>query len=65
VPIIGARRLAQLEDNIRSLNLTLSPAQLERLDAVTAVPLGFPHDLMKLDPVRAIVFGGLRDRIKA
>ena len=65
IPIIGARRLAQLEDNIRSLDLTLSPAQLERLDAATAVPLGFPHDLMKLDPIRAIVFGGLRDRIKA
>ena len=29
------------------------------------VPLGFPHDLMKLDPIRAVVFGGLRDRIKA
>jgi aryl-alcohol dehydrogenase-like predicted oxidoreductase len=65
IPIIGARRLAQLEDNIRSLDLTLSAAQLERLDTATAVPLGFPHDFMKLDPVRAIVFGGLRDRIKA
>jgi hypothetical protein len=29
------------------------------------VSLGFPHDFMTLDPIRAIVFGGLRDRIKA
>ncbi len=65
IPIIGARKLEQLEDNIRSLEVTLSPAQLERLDKATAVPLGFPHDFMERDAAKAIVFGGLRDRIKA
>lgn len=65
IPIIGARKLSQLEDNIRSLAVTLSPAQLQRLDKATAVSGGFPHDFMALEPVRAIVFGGLRDRIKA
>ena len=65
IPIIGARKLSQLEDNIRSLDVTLSPAQLQRLDQATAVSMGFPHDFLALEPVRAIVFGGLRDRIKA
>lgn len=65
IPIIGARKLSQLEDNIRSLEVTLSPAQLQRLDKATAVSSGFPHDFLALEPVRAIVFGGLRDRIKA
>jgi aryl-alcohol dehydrogenase-like predicted oxidoreductase len=65
IPIIGARKLAQIEDNIRSLEVTLSTAQLERLDKATAVSLGFPHDFLALGPVRAITFGGLRDRIKA
>jgi diketogulonate reductase-like aldo/keto reductase len=65
IPIIGARKLAQIEDNIRSLDLTLSPEQLQRLDKASAVSLGFPHDFMALEPVKAIVFGGLRDRIKA
>ncbi len=65
IPIIGARKLSQLEDNIRSLDVTLSPAQLQRLDKATAVSMGFPHDFMALEPVRAIVFGGMRDRIKA
>lgn len=65
IPIIGARKLSQLEDNIRSLDATLSPAQLHRLDKATAVSMGFPHDFMALEPVRAIVFGGMRDRIKA
>ena len=65
IPIIGARKLAQIEDNIRSLNVTLSPEQLQRLDGVTAVSMGFPHNYMALEPVKAMVYGGLRDRIKA
>src|ERR1700736_3515637 len=65
IPIIGARKISQLNDNIRSLDVTLSQAQLQRLDRVSAVSMGFPHDFMALEPVKAIVYGGLRDRIKA
>jgi aryl-alcohol dehydrogenase-like predicted oxidoreductase len=65
IPIIGARKLAQVEDNLRSLDVALSPEQLQRLDKASAVSLGFPHDFMALEPVKAIIFGGLRDRIKA
>jgi aryl-alcohol dehydrogenase-like predicted oxidoreductase len=65
IPIIGARKLAQIEDNIRSLDVTLSAEQLQRLDHASAISLGFPHDFLALDPVKAVVFGGLRDRIKA
>jgi aryl-alcohol dehydrogenase-like predicted oxidoreductase len=65
IPIIGARKVAQIEDNIRSLDVTLSPAQLQRLDKATAVSMGFPQNFMAMEPVKAMVFGGLRDRIKA
>jgi aryl-alcohol dehydrogenase-like predicted oxidoreductase len=65
IPIIGARKLAQIEDNIHSLDVPLSPEQLQRLDHASAISLGFPHDFLVLDPVKAVVFGGLRDRIKA
>jgi diketogulonate reductase-like aldo/keto reductase len=65
IPIIGARKLAQIEDNIRSLGVTLSPEQLARLDKATTVSLGFPHEFLALEPVHAISFRGLRDRIEA
>lgn len=65
IPIIGARKLAQIEDNIQSLDVKISPEQLQRLDKVSAVPLGFPHDILAMDSVRAIVYGGMRDRIRA
>jgi aryl-alcohol dehydrogenase-like predicted oxidoreductase len=64
IPIIGARKLAQVEDNIRSVAVTLAPAQLERLEKTSAVPMGFPHDFMGMEMVRAIMFGGMGDRIK-
>jgi aryl-alcohol dehydrogenase-like predicted oxidoreductase len=32
IPIIGAQKLGQIEDKIRSLDLTLSPEQLKRID---------------------------------
>jgi aryl-alcohol dehydrogenase-like predicted oxidoreductase len=65
IPIIGARKLSQVEDNLRSVDVTLSPEQLGRLDKASAVSLGFPHDFLAQEPVRAIVYGGMRDRIKA
>jgi aryl-alcohol dehydrogenase-like predicted oxidoreductase len=65
IPIIGARKLAQIEDNIRSLEVKFSSEQLQRLDKTSAVSMGFPHDFMALEPVKAIIFGGMRDRIKA
>ena len=64
IPIIGARKLAQVEDNLASVSVTLSAGQLARLNKASAVSMGFPHDFLNLDPVKAIVFGGLRDRIK-
>ncbi len=65
IPIVGAKKLTQFEDNLRSVDLELSAEQVGRLDQVSAIAPGFPHDFLSLDPVKAIVFGGLRDRIKA
>ena len=45
-PIAGPRTLAQLADYLAATALTLSPAQIERLDAASAVPRGYPHDLL-------------------
>jgi aryl-alcohol dehydrogenase-like predicted oxidoreductase len=65
IPIIGARKIAQLEDNIGSLSLALSPEHRQRLDGVSAISLGFPHDFYTREMVRSIVSGGLHERIKA
>jgi len=55
--IIGARTLDQLEQNLGALAVTLTPAQLARLDAVSKPELGFPMKFLS----RAGVFmhGGI------
>lgn len=65
IPIIGARKLNQLEDNVKSLDVTFTPSQLQRLDQASAIPLGFPHDFFATKMVENFVYGGLRNRIRA
>ena len=65
IPIIGARKLSQLQDNLASLELALSADQLKILDEAGRIELGFPYDLYARELVRAVCYGGLRDRILA
>jgi aryl-alcohol dehydrogenase-like predicted oxidoreductase len=44
VPILGVRRREQLEDNLGALDLELTAEELARLEEVSRVELGFPHD---------------------
>jgi len=65
IPIIGARKLSQLQDNLASLDLALSKDQLKTLDEASRIELGFPHHFYEIEMVRAICYGGLRDQILA
>jgi len=38
---------------------------LARLDEVSAIELGFPHDFFTKEMVRGFAYGGMRDRIDA
>ncbi|MBP2677730.1 MAG: putative oxidoreductase, aryl-alcohol dehydrogenase like protein, partial [Deltaproteobacteria bacterium] len=55
VPILGAKTVAQLRDNLGCLDFALAPDQLARLDAVSRIDLGFPHDF--LARARSFIFG--------
>jgi aryl-alcohol dehydrogenase-like predicted oxidoreductase len=48
--IIGARRLAQLEDNVKALEVKLTTEQLSRLDALTKPAFGFPQSMQAFFP---------------
>jgi hypothetical protein len=45
IPIIGARKPSQMQENPASVELTLSPDQLKTLDNASRFELRFPHDL--------------------
>jgi aryl-alcohol dehydrogenase-like predicted oxidoreductase len=63
VPLVGARNLEQLEDNLGALDVTLDEQHLARLDEVSRIEPGFPHDFLASDPIRDIVYGGTFDQI--
>ena len=59
-PIIGARTLAQLEQNLVALDVELPAEALAQLDAASAIELGFPHDFLASPAVRATKAGGAK-----
>lgn len=64
IPIVGATKLSQLQDNLKTIELTLSPEHLKKLDEVSAIPLGFPGDFFKEEGVKTNSFGGFYDRVE-
>ncbi|MFD2934174.1 aldo/keto reductase [Spirosoma flavum] len=46
VIIIGPRTSEQLDDNLASLHVTLTAAQLQKLNDVSTISLGSPHEIV-------------------
>jgi aryl-alcohol dehydrogenase-like predicted oxidoreductase len=65
IPIIGARKVHQLQDNLAAAELKLSPAQISALDAASQIEMGFPHDFLNREMVQTFVYGGMRAAIDA
>ena len=65
IPIVGARRVSQLQDNLASLELELTREQISALDEASAIEMGFPHDFYANELVKTFRYGGLRDQILA
>jgi len=64
IPIVGATKLDQLKDNLKTVDVTLSDDQLKRLNDASAIELGFPGDFFREEGVRSNTFGGFYDRVE-
>lgn len=60
IPIIGARNLNQFEDNMKCLDCVLTADHLARLDEISRIDVGFPHEFLERDIVKDLIFGGKR-----
>jgi aryl-alcohol dehydrogenase-like predicted oxidoreductase len=58
LPLIGPRTPEQLADNLGAASLALPASLLERIDAASAIPLGYPHELTSSAENRAVNTGG-------
>ncbi len=64
VPLLGARTVDQLQDNLRGLIIDLDEDHLNRLDEATRVDLGFPHEFLAQDHIRNLTHAGTWDLIR-
>lgn len=64
IPIVGATKADQLQENIEACDLLLSADDMQRLDEVSKINLGFPGEFFKEDAVRLNNFGGFYDKIE-
>jgi len=63
IPIVGTRKVHQIEDNLASVDVTLSQEHLATLDAASKITLGFPHDMIAMPMVRSFLTAGNDDAI--
>jgi len=56
-PVMGVRSVEQLKQNLDCLKCNLTEEQITRLDKVSEIDLGFPHDFLKRESVRELVYG--------
>jgi aryl-alcohol dehydrogenase-like predicted oxidoreductase len=63
IPIIGARTLAQFQDNLGCLDFELTPEQVQRLDTASQIELWFPHDFLAADTPKQLIHGDTYDLI--
>lgn len=57
VPIIGARIVSQLEDNLGCIEFELSTEQLDRLSEASPISRGFPHEFLAKPHIRQLIGG--------
>jgi hypothetical protein len=53
IPLIGARRLDLLEDNLKAAEVELTEVELDALDQVSALPAQYPGWMFAVQAVRA------------
>ena len=62
-PIVGARTLEQMKDNLQSLDIQLSSEHIQRLNEISKIELGFPHDFLKTNTVKELIYPGFYDKM--
>jgi aryl-alcohol dehydrogenase-like predicted oxidoreductase len=65
IPIIGARKFSQFDDNMKCLDWTLDARHVNRLNEVSTIEMGFPMDFIQRKTVREFLHGGMFEKIQS
>lgn len=64
IPIVGATKVDQLKDNLKTVDVTLTKEHIAKLDEASKIELGFPGDFFNEDAVKMNSFGGFYDKVE-
>jgi aryl-alcohol dehydrogenase-like predicted oxidoreductase len=64
IPVIGARNTLQLNESLACLDKKLTEQHIQKLDEVSRIEPGFPHDFLQSEGVKDATFGGLIHRLQ-
>jgi aryl-alcohol dehydrogenase-like predicted oxidoreductase len=64
IPIIGARTVVQLRENLGSVAIRLEREQVAQLDELTALAPEYPQALFASDFFQTMMFGELRESVQ-
>ena len=56
--LFGARTLEQCKENLDALAFSISQEEIDQLNALTSIDMGFPRDFLDTPRVKEIVYGG-------
>ncbi|MBJ22768.1 MAG: aldo/keto reductase [bacterium] len=63
IPIVGARTVEQLRDNLGAVDVQIPEAQFDRLESLSRRPLAWPHEMFSSPAQTGFTYGGFLDRI--
>ncbi len=64
IPIVGATKIPQVEENLKAMEIQLNDSQLKKLDTVSKIELGFPGEFFQEEGVKNVTYGGFYDKIE-
>lgn len=63
IPIVGVRKASQLEENLKCLEFRLTREQIDSLNEVSRIELGFPYEFYSNPLIVERVYAGVASRI--
>lgn len=64
IPIVGATKADQLLENLKAVDVVIPEEDMQHLDAVSKIDLGFPGNFFNEDAVKLNNYGGFYDKIE-
>jgi aryl-alcohol dehydrogenase-like predicted oxidoreductase len=61
IPLIGASRAAQVDDAVKAVLVDIPAEVMLLLDQASQIDLGFPHDFLRQEATKTVVYGGTRE----